>query len=82
MASVGFQEPHKSSINFALSVDSRNDESDDLRERIEDFKASNPEDVEELKKCIQDVLCEAEKTTQERLEKKAVSCFAVDASSV
>lgn len=73
MAAVGFQQTQKSSINFALSLDRSNDADDDLNQRIEEFKHQNPEDVEELKKCIQDVLGEAEKTAQERLDKKAVS---------
>lgn len=74
MATVGFQQPQKSSINFALSLDKSMDADDDLNQRIEEFKHQNPEDVEELKKCIQDVLGEAEKTAQERIDKKAVSC--------
>lgn len=79
MASVGFQEPEKpqkSSINFSLPLDSMDDddgnECDDLTQRIEEFKYHNPEEVEELKKCIQEVLSEAENTAQERLDKKEV----------
>jgi hypothetical protein len=76
MATVGFQAPRKSSINFALSLDKSCDEGDDaydLSQRIEDFKNQNPEDLDELKRQIQDVLGEAERTAQERLDKKAVS---------
>lgn len=73
MAAVGFQQSQQSSINFSLSLDKSTDAGDDLHQRIEDFKHQNPEDVDELKKCIQDVLGEAEKTAQERLDKKAVS---------
>lgn len=74
MASVGFQEPsRKASINFHLPLNELDDESpDDLSQRIEDFKCHNPETVDELKKCIQDVLGEAEKTAQEKIDKKAV----------
>jgi hypothetical protein len=70
MATVGFQQSQKSSINFSLSL---SQDGDDLSQRIDEFKQSNPEDVEELKKCIADVLGEAEKTAQERLDQKAVS---------
>ncbi|CRK90096.1 CLUMA_CG003814, isoform A [Clunio marinus] len=70
MAAVGFQQTQKSSINFALSLDKSTDVDNDLSQRIEEFKHQNPEEVEELKKCIQEVLGEAEKTAQERLEKK------------
>lgn len=73
MAAVGFQQSQKSSMNFSLSLDRSVDGSDDLNQRIEEFKHQNPEDVEELKKCIQDVLGEAEKTAQEKIDKKAVS---------
>jgi hypothetical protein len=78
MATVGFQEPQKphKSACFALPPDSvdEGDEGDyDLSQRIEDFKNYNPEEVEELRKCIQDVLNEAELTAQERLDKKAVN---------
>lgn len=72
MAAVGFQQSQQSSINYSLSLDKSTD-GDDLHQRIEDFKHQNPEDVDELKKCISDVLGEAEKTAQERLDKKAVS---------
>lgn len=75
MAAVGFQEPEKpqkSAINFSLPLDSMDEGDDDLNQRIDDFKYHNPEEVEELKKCIQDVLSEAEKTAQERLDMKAV----------
>lgn len=71
MASVGFQDSQKTSINFSMSVDNGDD--DDLCQRIEEYKHQNPEDVEELKRCIHDVLGEAERTAQERLDKKAVS---------
>jgi hypothetical protein len=71
MSSVGFQE--KSSINFALSLDKSCDGGDDLSQRIEDFKQQNPENVEELKRCIHDVLGEAERVAQERVDKKLVS---------
>jgi hypothetical protein len=74
MATVGFQASQKSSFSFPTSLDKSTDGGDDLSQRIEDFKHQNPEDVEELKKCIQDVLGEAEKTAQEKLDKKAVSC--------
>lgn len=74
MAAVGFQDSQKSSINFSLSLEGSTDAGDDLNHRIEEYKHQNPEDVEDLKKCIQDVLGEAEKTAQERLEKRAVSC--------
>lgn len=70
MASVGFQDSQKSSINFSLSLENGDD---DLCQRIEEYKHQNPEDVEELKRCIHDVLGEAERTAQERLDKKAVS---------
>lgn len=73
MASVGFQDSQKSSLNFSLSLDKSMDGVDDLGQRIEDYKHQNPEDVEELKKCIQDVLGEAERTAQERLDKRLVS---------
>lgn len=73
MAAVGFQQSHKSSINFSMSNEMSNDVDEDLSQRIEEFKHQNPEDVEELKKCIQDVLGEAEKTVQERIDKKTVS---------
>lgn len=78
MATVGFQAPRKSSIKFELSLDKSCGDDDgedayDLSQRIEDFKNQNPEDVEELKRCIQDVLGEAEKTAQEKIDKKAVS---------
>lgn len=78
---MGFREPEKSvkaSINFATpagSVEEEEEEEfyeDDLDQRIEDFKFHNAEDVEELKKCIHDVLGEAERIAQERLDKKAV----------
>ena len=72
MAAVGFATPPKSSINFALSLEKSTDESDDLSQRIEEFKHQNPEDVEELKRCIQDVLGEAERTAQEKIDKRAV----------
>lgn len=83
MASVGFREPEKAvkaSINFATpaaSVEEEEDydDDDDLVIRIEDFKYSNPDDVDELKKCIQDVLVEAERIAQERLDQKAVIYF-------
>lgn len=72
MAAVGFQDSQKSSMNFSLSL--RSSEGDDeLCQRIEEYKDQNPEDVEELKRCIQDVLGEAERTAQERLDKKLVS---------
>lgn len=71
MASVGFQDSQKTSINYSMSVENGDD--DDLCQRIEEYKQSNPEDVEELKRCIHDVLGEAERTAQERLDKKAVS---------
>lgn len=71
MASVGFQDSQKTSINFSLSLE--NGDEDDLSQRIEEYKHQNPEDVEELKRCIHDVLGEAERTAQERLDKKAVS---------
>lgn len=73
MASVGFQDSQKSSLNFELSLDKSMDGADDLCQRVEDYKHQNPGDVEELKKCIQDVLGEAERTAQERLDKKLVS---------
>lgn len=76
MASVGFKEPekpHKASLNFSLPLDSMDEGDDDLNQRIEDFKYHNPDDVDELRKCIQEVLCEAEKTVQDRLDRKAVS---------
>jgi hypothetical protein len=75
MASVGFQEPEKpqkSSINFSLPLDSMDEVDDDLTQRIEDFKYHNPEEVDELRRCIGDVLAEAENTAQERLDRKAV----------
>jgi hypothetical protein len=79
MASVGFREPEKAvkaSINFATpaaSVEEEEDyDDDDLDVRIEDFKFHNPDEVDELKKCIQDVLVEAERIAQERLDQKAV----------
>lgn len=75
MASVGFQEPEKpqkSSINFSLPIDSVDEGDGDLTQRIEEFKYHNPEEVEELKRCIAEVLVEAEKTAQERLDRKAV----------
>lgn len=72
MATVGFQESQSSSTDFHLSLGQSTDEGD-LSQRIEDFKNQNPEDVEELKRCIQDVLGEAERTAQERLDKKTVS---------
>lgn len=80
MSSVGFKEPEKAkaSINFATpaaSMEDDEDYDDDLGQRIEDFKFDNPEDVEELKKCIQDVMVEAERIAQERLDQKAVSHF-------
>lgn len=78
MAAVGFQEPQKSSINFTLSLDKSCDGEDDLSQRIEEYKNQNPEDVEELKRCIQDVLGEAERTAQERLDKKTVSSRVFD----
>lgn len=84
MAAVGFQAPQKSSINFALSLDKScggscdGDDAYDLSQRIEEFKNQNPEDVEELKRCIQDVLGEAEKTAQEKIDKKAVSGHVFD----
>jgi hypothetical protein len=71
MSSVGFQE--KSSINFALSLEKSYDVDDDLSQRIEEFKYENPENVEELKRCIHDVLGEAERIAQERVDKKLVS---------
>lgn len=73
MAAVGFQQSQKSSINYSLSLDPSTDAGDDLNQRIDEYKHQNPEDVEELKKCIQDVLGEAERTAQERLDRKAVS---------
>lgn len=78
MSSVGFREPErpvKASINFATPAESLEEDyyDDDLDQRIEDFKYHNPEDVEELRKCIHDVLNEAERIAQERLDKKAVS---------
>ncbi|CAG9808329.1 unnamed protein product [Chironomus riparius] len=74
MASVGFKEPekpHKASLNFSLPLDSMDEGDDDLNQRIEDFKYHNKDDVDELRKCIHEVLCEAEKTVQERLDRKA-----------
>lgn len=73
MASVGFQDSQKSSMNFSLSLERSSDGEEDLSQRIEEYKQQNPEDVEELKRCIQDVLGEAERTAQERLDKKIVS---------
>ena len=79
MASVGFREPEKpmkASINFATPAESLEEEYDDeydLEQRIEDFKFHNGESVEELRKCINDVLNEAERIAQERLDKKVVS---------
>lgn len=79
MASVGFQLPEKtSSVNFACasfppSIDYDDDYEDDLGMRIEEFKQQNPLDVEELKRCIQEVLNEAERQAQEKLDAKAVS---------
>lgn len=73
MASVGFQDSQKSSMNFSLSLDKSTDLDDDLSQRIEEYKNHNPDDVEELKRCIHDVLGEAERTAQERLDKRAVS---------
>lgn len=79
MASVGFREPEKSvktSINFATpaaSMEEDDDYEDDLEQRIEEYKFDNAEDVEELKRCIQDVMNEAERIAQERLDTKAVS---------
>ena len=73
MAAVAFQDSQKTSINFSLSLEKSIDGDDDLSQRIQDFKYQNPEDVEELKRCIVDVLGEAERTAQERLDKKAVS---------
>lgn len=73
MAAVGFQDSQTSSMNFSLSLERSMDNADDLNQRIEEYKHQNPEDVEELKKCIQDVLGEAEIMAQERLDKKAVS---------
>lgn len=73
MAAVGFQQSQKSSFNYSLSLDPSADAGDDLSQRIDEYKHQNPEDVEELKKCIQDVLGEAERTAQERLDRKAVS---------
>lgn len=73
MAAMGLQDSQNSSINFSLSLDKNNDSDEDLSQRIEDYKNQNPEDVEELKRCIHDVLGEAERTAQERLDKKAVS---------
>lgn len=76
MASVGFAEPEKpqkASLNFSLPLDSMDEDDDDLTQRIEDFKYHNPEEVEELKRCLQEVLSEAERTAQERLDRKAVS---------
>lgn len=73
MAAVGFQDSQKSSMNFSLSLERSMDTADDLNQRIEEYKHQNPEDVEELKKCIQDVLGEAEIMAQEKLDKKAVS---------
>lgn len=78
MSSVGFQDSQKSSINFELSLDKSCDAGDDLSQRIEEFKSQNPEDVEELKRCIQDVLGEAERTAQEKLDKKLVSSRVFD----
>lgn len=75
MAAVGFQDSQKSSMNFSLSLDKSSDANDDLCQRIEEYKNHNPDDVEELKKCIHDVLGEAERTAQERLDKKEVSCL-------
>lgn len=71
MAAVGFQDSQKSSMNFSLSLDKSTD--DDLCQRIEEYKNDNPDEVEELKRCIHDVLGEAERTAQERLDKRAVS---------
>lgn len=78
MASVGFREPEKpvkASINFATPAESLEEDyyEDDLQQRIEDFKFDNADDVEELRKCIHEVLSEAERIAQERLDKKAVS---------
>lgn len=73
MAAVGIQDSQKSSMNFSLSLDKSIDAGDDLCQRIEEYKTHNPDDVEELKKCIHDVLGEAERTAQERLDKKEVS---------
>jgi hypothetical protein len=78
MASVGFQLPEKTpAINFAYSLDpsttSMDEEDDDLSQRIEAFKQQNPQDVEELKRCIQEVLGEAERQAQDKLDQKAVS---------
>jgi hypothetical protein len=76
MTTVGFQEPakpQKASINFTLALDSMDDENeDDLAQRIEDFKNDNPDEVDELKRCVAEVLEEAEKTAQDRLDRKAV----------
>lgn len=85
MTSVGFREPErpvKAAINFATPVGSVEDDEDeyyedDLDQRIEDFKFHNPEDVEELKRCIHDVLGEAERIAQERLDKRIVSLFSL-----
>jgi len=75
--SVGFQLPEKTpAVNFAYSLDPSTtsiDEEDDLSQRIEAFKHQNPQDVEELKRCIQEVLGEAEKQAQDKLDEKAVS---------
>lgn len=76
MASVGFREPErhvKSSINFATPAASMDSFEDDLEIRIEEYKFDNAADVEELRKCIHEVLNEAERIAQERLDKKAVS---------
>lgn len=85
MASVGFREPEKSvkvSINFATPAASMEEEEDDeyeddLEQRIQEYKFDNAEDVEELKRCIQDVMNEAERIAQERLDTKAVSSFPI-----
>lgn len=66
MSTVGFQDSQKS---FSLSLEKTADGKDELLKKVLDYKYHNPEDVEELKKFIQDVLGEAESTAQERLDK-------------
>lgn len=45
----------------------------DLNQKIEEFKSKNPEQVDELKLFLQEVLMEAEQVAQVRIDKKHVN---------
>ena len=45
----------------------------DLNQKIEEFKSKNPEQVDELKLFLKEVLMEAEQVAQVRIDKKHVN---------